>query len=60
MNPVEELYHDVLQKLIIMVLALLTVSVILTSCMTPYETCAAYNAIELEATPECSDVELKH
>jgi len=59
MNPVEELYHDVLQKLIIIVLGLLTASVLLTSCMTPYETCAAYNAVEVDAEPAPEAVEVK-
>jgi hypothetical protein len=59
MNPVEELYHAVLQKLIITALGLLTVSVLLTSCMTPYETCAAYNAVEVESEPAPETVEVK-
>lgn len=59
MNPVEELYHTVLQKLIITALGLLTVSVLLTSCMTPYETCAAYNAVEVESEPALETVEVK-
>lgn len=48
MNPTEELYHSVLQKLIITALGLLTLCVILTSCVgSSHKTCAAYNGVEL-------------
>lgn len=45
MKPVEELYHTVLQKLIILMLGLLTLGVFMTSCSTP-EHCSAYNKVE--------------
>jgi hypothetical protein len=47
MNPTDELYHSVLQKLIILFLSLLTVSVILTSCTSAAKSCAAYNGVEV-------------
>lgn len=49
MNPTEQLYHTVLQKLIILFLGLLTVGVLLTSC-TPvgYQSCDAYNTIAID------------
>ena len=49
MSPAEELFHTVLQKLIVMLLGLLTVGVILTSC-TYQKTCSAYNDVEIEQT----------
>lgn len=53
MNPVEELYHTVLQKLIILTLGLMTVGVLLSSCTAPNKACSAYNEIELnEEIPE--------
>lgn len=50
MNPAEKLYHTVLQKLIILFLGLLTISVILTAC-TPvgYQACDAYNQVPVDA-----------
>ena len=45
MNITEERYHEVLQKMILVFLAVLTVSVVLTSCYTP-EKCAAYGKID--------------
>lgn len=47
MNPVEELYHTVLQKLIIMFLGLLTVTVLMTSCTAGAKSCSAYDSVEL-------------
>jgi hypothetical protein len=46
MNSTEELYHTVLQRLIIITLGLLTVSVLMTSCARP-EHCSAYDQVEL-------------
>lgn len=45
MNITEEKYHEVLQKLIMLFLGLLTMSVVLTSCYTA-ESCAAYGDID--------------
>ena len=45
MNVTEEKYHEVLQKLIMLFLGLLTMSVVLTSCYAP-ESCAAYGDID--------------
>ena len=47
MKPVEELYHTVLQKLIIMLLGLLTVTVLMTSCTAGAKSCSAYDCVEL-------------
>lgn len=47
MNSTEELYHSVLQKLIMMMLGLLTVGVLLTSCVPVKGSCAAYNDVEI-------------
>lgn len=53
MNPTEELYHSVLQKLIITVLGLLTLCVVLTSCVgSSHKTCAAYNAVDIETVDD--------
>ncbi len=53
MNPIEELYHSVLQKMIIALLGLLTVSVLLTSCMTGAQKhCAAYSDVDVEVTDD--------
>ncbi len=55
MNPTEELYHSVLQKLIITTLGLLTLCVILTSCVGgAHKTCAAYNGVDVTLDHECS------
>lgn len=45
MNITEETYHEVLQKMILIFLGLLTVSVILTSCQSG-EPCAAYGGVD--------------
>ncbi|MDG1159359.1 MAG: hypothetical protein P8N19_07705 [Flavobacteriales bacterium] len=45
MNITEEKYHEVLQKLIMLFLGLLTMSVVLTSCHAS-ESCAAYGDID--------------
>lgn len=45
MNITEEKYHEVLQKLIMLFLGLLTMSVVLTSCHAA-ESCAAYGDID--------------
>ena len=45
MNITEDKYHDVLQKLIMLFLGLLTMSVVLTSCHAS-ESCAAYGDID--------------
>lgn len=45
MNITEEKYHEVLQKMILVFLAVLTASVIMTSCHTP-EKCAAYGKVD--------------
>ncbi|MDP4587553.1 MAG: hypothetical protein NWQ53_10590 [Flavobacteriales bacterium] len=55
MNITEEKYHEVLQKLIILFLGLLTMSVVLTSCHAS-ESCAAYGDIDhTERTLEISE-----
>jgi hypothetical protein len=50
MKPVEEIFHGVLQKLIIMMLGLLTAGVLLTSCMSQQKSCSAYNEVEIESS----------
>ena len=57
MTPVEELYHQVLQKMIIVFLGLLTLSVFLTSCAPQHQKCSAYNAVDVEQTPAAADQE---
>lgn len=52
MNSTEELYHSVLQKMIMMVLGLLTVGVLLTSCAPMQNSCAAYNAADITEQTE--------
>lgn len=47
MKPVEEVYHTVLQKLIIMMLGLLTISVLLTSCGSQTKSCSAYDGVDV-------------
>lgn len=55
MNITEEKYHEVLQKLIMLFLGLLTMSVVLTSCHTS-ESCAAYGNIDhTEHTQQISE-----
>lgn len=57
MNPTEELYHSVLQKLIITALGLLTLCVILTSCVgSAQKSCAAYNSVELTTVEDVHEV----
>lgn len=51
MNITEEKYHEVLQKLIMLFLGLLTMSVVLTSCYSA-ESCAAYGGVEQESTTQ--------
>lgn len=48
MNTVEESYHSVLQRLIIVFLGLLTVAVVAQSC-TYTSPCSAYDQVELPA-----------
>ncbi|MDG1261959.1 MAG: hypothetical protein P8H59_09580 [Flavobacteriales bacterium] len=48
MTPAEELYHQVLQKLIIVFLGLLTLSVVLTSCTPQHQKCSAYSDVDVE------------
>ncbi|NQX93117.1 MAG: hypothetical protein HRT74_13515 [Flavobacteriales bacterium] len=47
MNITEEKGHEVLQKMIMIFLALLTVTVIMTSCQSA-EQCAAYGTVDQE------------
>ncbi|WP_306643962.1 hypothetical protein [Sanyastnella coralliicola] len=54
MKPIEEMYHTVLQKLIIMLLGLLTLSVVLTSCGTQTKQCSAYNGVAVEVIDDSS------
>lgn len=55
MNPVEDLYHTILQKLIILMLGLMTVGVFLSSCTMQNKACSAYNDVEVnkEITESC-------
>ncbi|GEM_PF-2261971 len=48
MTPVDKLYHQVLQKMIIVFLGLLTLSVFLTSCTTQQQACSAYDSVNVE------------
>lgn len=57
MTPAEELYHQVLQKMIIVFLGLLTLSVILTSCSTHQQACSAYDSINVDQSPGTVDQE---
>lgn len=50
MNSAEDLNHAVLQRLIMLLLGLMTISVVMTSC-TYKEKCSAYNAVEVEELP---------
>jgi len=45
MNITEDTYHEVLQKMILIFLGLLTASVILSSCQSG-EPCAAYGGVD--------------
>ncbi len=46
-QTLERKKHDVLQKLIIVFLGLLTAAVLFQSC-TSHQTCAAYNKVEID------------
>lgn len=47
MRPVEDLYHTILQKLIMLILGLMTVGVLLSSCTMQNKSCSAYNEVEM-------------
>jgi len=47
MNPINDWKHQVLQRLIIVFLGLLTLGVVVQSCKTNHSSCAAYDKVEL-------------
>jgi hypothetical protein len=47
MNSIDELNHQVLQRLIIMFLGILTLAVIMQSCTVSSAPCSAYDHIEV-------------
>lgn len=51
MNSAEDLNHAVLQRLIMLALGLMFVSVLMTSC-TYREKCAAYSTVDVEQPAE--------
>lgn len=50
MDQTKDWTHEVLQRLIIAFLGLLTIGVVLSSCTAGHSSCAAYDRIQLEKT----------
>ncbi len=51
MNPINEWKHEVLQRLIVIFLGLLTLGVAVQSCTTTHHSCSAYNKVETPKQP---------
>jgi hypothetical protein len=51
MNPINEWKHEVLQRLIVIFLGLLTLGVVVQSCGTTHSSCSAYSRTEIPNQP---------
>ena len=51
MNPIDEWKHEVLQRLIVIFLGLLTLGVVVQSCGTTHHSCSAYDRVEIPQQP---------
>ena len=51
MNPINEWKHEVLQRLIVIFLGLLTLGVVVQSCGTTHHSFSAYDRVEIPQQP---------